>query len=360
LDLETTTMKSKPADPHSRISVDLSSLAEIVERFSTKTVVLFGDFVADEFQYGEITRVSREAPVLILRHRETLLVPGGGANAANNLASLGARVFPATIVGEDEAGDALIRHFRERHQDVSGIVRARGWKTPTKTRFLAGWAHTVAHQVLRVDREPEMPPPESARKLLLTRFAARVKTADALAISDYGFGTVDRDSVRSALARLRKKTPVTMDARRDLHGYAKLGITAATPNEAELEALHHTTIGRNTAELERCGSETLKSIRLGALLVTRGRDGMALFVRGQRHANHIPVHGSNQAVDVTGAGDTVLAAFTLALACGASFLEAAHIANIAGGLVVMKRGTATVSLAELLDAIQKDISGAGS
>lgn len=358
MDSETNMMKRKAEHPHSPTVIDLLSLAEIVERFSSKTVILLGDFVADEFQYGEITRVSREAPVLILRHRETILVPGGGANAANNLASLGARVAPVTIVGEDEAGGALIRYFRERRLDVSGIVRARGWKTPTKTRFLAGWAHTVGQQVLRVDREPEAPPPDSARKIMLGRFAAKARKADAVAISDYGFGTVDRRFVQAALTKLNKKIPVAMDARHRLDAYGKLGITAATPNEAELEALHHTTIGRDTTELERCGMETLERMRLKALLVTRGRDGMALFEGGQHKPAHIPVHGSNQAVDVTGAGDTVLASFTLALACGASFLEAAHIANIAGGLVVMKRGTATVSRAELLNAIHRDISGA--
>src|SRR5277367_5474245 len=135
-------------------SVDLLALADYVEQFSSKTVVLFGDFVADEFQFGEISRVSREAPVLILRHRETQLVPGGGANAANNFAALGAKVLPVTVVGQDAAGDALVAYFKERQMDVSGVLRVKGHTTPTKTRFLAGWAHTVAQQVLRVDREP--------------------------------------------------------------------------------------------------------------------------------------------------------------------------------------------------------------
>jgi bifunctional ADP-heptose synthase (sugar kinase/adenylyltransferase) len=150
----------------------------------------------------------------------------------------------------------------------------------------------------------------------------------------------------------------TLDSRYGLGSYAKAGITSATPNEAELEALHHTSIGRNTTELERCGRETLTAMKLDSLLVTRGRDGMALF-ESPAKALHIPIHGSNQAVDVTGAGDTVLAAYSLALGAGASALEAAHIANIAGGLVVMKRGTATVSRAELLAAIRAEASGAG-
>src|ERR1700752_3645779 len=121
--------------------VDLLALRECVEQFNTKTIVLLGDFVADEFQFGDISRVSREAPVLILRHRETQLVPGGGANAANNFAALGAKVLPVTVVGTDAAGDALVAYFRERKMDVSGVVRVKGHTTPTKTRFLAGWAH---------------------------------------------------------------------------------------------------------------------------------------------------------------------------------------------------------------------------
>lgn len=340
-------------------SVDLLALADCVEQFSSKTVVLFGDFVADEFQYGEISRVSREAPVLILRHRETHLVPGGGANAANNLAALGARVVPITAVGDDAAGSALISYLREKHINVSNVARVRAWTTPTKTRFLAGWAHTVAQQVLRVDREPQTPIPESVHKKLLLRLKAKIRSAHALAVSDYGFGVATPALVRAAVSAREKPATITLDARHNLHDYARVGITSATPNEAELEALHHVSIGQNLNELTRCAWATLAHMKLPALLVTRGRDGMALFEPGDRVVQ-IPVHGSDQAVDVTGAGDTVLAAYTLALACGASPLEAAHIANIAGGLVVMKRGTATVSRDELRLAIRQHAGVAGS
>ncbi|HLW43150.1 MAG TPA: PfkB family carbohydrate kinase [Candidatus Acidoferrales bacterium] len=352
-------MKRRSENPGASNSVDLVALAECVEKFASKTVVLLGDFVADEFQYGEISRVSREAPVLILRHRETKLVPGGGANAANNLAALGARVRAVTAVGRDSAGDALVEYFRAKRVDVSGIVRVQGWSTPTKTRFLAGWAYTVGQQVLRVDREPETPLPESVHKKLQQLLQAKLRWADALAVSDYGFGVATPDLVRQARAKRKGALVITLDARYHLNAYAKAGVTSATPNEAELEAQHHTTIGQNIEELKRCGAETLAAMKLCSLLVTRGRDGMALFeARGD--LTRIPTHGSQQAVDVTGAGDTVLAAYTLALACGASALEAAHIANIAGGLVVMKRGTATVSRDELLEAIRHETAGSGS
>jgi D-glycero-beta-D-manno-heptose-7-phosphate kinase len=332
-------------------SVDLRALAEYVEQFSTKTVVLFGDFVADEFQYGDISRVSREAPVLILRHRETHVLPGGGANAANNLAALDARVLPVTAVGEDAAGNALVAYFQGQGVDVSGIVRIKERPTPTKTRFLAGWAHTVGQQVLRVDREPQATVTPAVRNRIDKLMRAKLRSADALAVSDYGFGVASPEMVRQVTSK-RKKLVVTLDARYNLLAYAKAGITSATPNEGELEALHHTSIGQDLEELARCGRATLTKMRLTSLLVTRGRDGMALF-EGAGRLVHIPIHGSNQAVDVTGAGDTVLAAHTLALACGATPLEAAHISNIAGGLVVMKRGTATVSREELLAALNE-------
>ena len=329
-----------------------------MERFADKRIVLFGDFVADEFQFGEISRVSREAPVLILRHRGTNVVPGGGANAANNLAALGAKVSPVTIVGEDAAGAALVEYFRTISVDSSGIIRAKNWTTPTKTRFLAGWPHTVAQQVLRVDREPNSRPSEKTLARLTAKLRMKLRSADGMAVSDYGFGVVSPAAVKDA-TRISKDKPVTLDARYGIDAYSNCGITAATPNEAELEAVHHTNIGRDMTELERCGRVTLKKMGGQALLVTRGKDGMALFERG-RKTTQLPVHGSDQAVDVTGAGDTVLAAYTLAVASGASALEAAQIANIAGGLVVMKRGTAVVTRGELLRAIHAEVSGGAS
>jgi rfaE bifunctional protein kinase chain/domain len=359
MDSEAVKMKRSRAQVVDSSSVDLLALADYVEQFTSKRVVLLGDFVADEFQFGEISRVSREAPVLILRHRETQLVPGGGANAANNLAALGATVLLITAVGHDAAGDALVAYFRRKRANVSGVLRVKGWSTPTKTRFLAGWAHTVGQQVLRVDREPQSLLPESARRKLRRILQTYLRSADGLAVSDYGFGIASPELVQFARSKRKTALPIALDARYNLAAYAKTGLTSATPNEAELEELHHSSIGKNLDELMRCGRATLSTMKLEALIVTRGRDGMALFEPGNRFTQ-IPVHGSNQAVDVTGAGDTVLAAYTLGLACGASPLEAAHIANIAGGLVVLKRGTATVSREELLEAIRREAGGTPS
>jgi len=336
-------------------AVDLLALAECVERFEGKRVVVLGDFVADSFQSGDITRVSREAPVLILRHRDTRIMPGGGANAANNFAALGARVLPISTVGDDEAGDQLISSFREKKVDVSGILRNKGRVTPTKTRFLAGWAHTVGQQVLRVDYEPRTALDPQQTKRIAALLKSRCGNADALAISDYGFGVATPELVSAISRQLRGRIPVSLDSRYGLAKYRRAGVTTATPNEPELEAAHNTTIGSNVGELERCGRATLQGMKLDSLVVTRGKDGMAVFEPGKPTV-HVPIHGSDEAVDVTGAGDTVLAAYTLGLASGASPVEAANIASIAGGLVVMKRGTATVARKELLDAIRKAAS----
>src|SRR6202158_834898 len=209
-------------------AIDLLVLAEVVEQFASKTIVLLGDFVADEFQFGDISRVSREAPVLILRHRETQIVPGGGANAANNLAALGARVLPVSVVGEDYSGDALLNFFRERKIELSGILRIKNWSTPTKTRFLAGWAHTIGQQVLRVDREPATPLPDATREKLSKKLRSLLRKADALAVSDYGFGVASPEMVKGAMAAIAREIPVTLDARYNLNNYSRAGITSAT------------------------------------------------------------------------------------------------------------------------------------
>jgi D-glycero-beta-D-manno-heptose-7-phosphate kinase len=351
-------MKHKKQNTNASGAPDLLSLADVVERFEGKRVVLLGDFVADSFQYGTITRVSREAPVLILRHRETRILPGGAANATSNFAALGARVTPISAVGDDEAGDLLLQAFREMNVNLSGIVRIKGGITPTKTRFLAGWAHTVGQQVLRVDYEPQSQITEAHRKKIQQLLKAKLKNADALAISDYGLGVATPEAVREAISapQQQRHIPVSLDSRYQLMAYKRAGVTAATPNEAEIESLHNIPIGQDLSQLERCGRAVLRKLKLQSLVITRGKDGMAVFRAGEKTV-YIPVHGSDQAVDVTGAGDTVLAAYTLALVSGASAVEAAHIANIAGGLVVMKRGTATVSRNELLDAIRKAAAG---
>jgi D-glycero-beta-D-manno-heptose-7-phosphate kinase len=336
-------------------SADLKRrLLAIVDRFADARVAIFGDLIVDEFIYGEISRVSREAPVLILTYDSTEIVPGGAGNAANNVAALGGAAVPVGIAGGDQTGDRLIESLG-RSMDVRGVVRSKGWRTPTKTRILAGGVHSAKQQVVRIDRTANASIGDAERRALQSKLLSAAARCDALLVSDYGSGLVTPALVREAQQGLRrslgKQPPVLVDSRYALLEYRNM--TTCTPNESEVEQLLGIRIGENTRVLEKAGRTLLDRTRARAVLITRGSRGMALFERGRPTA-HIPIFGSDQIADVTGAGDTVIATMTLALAAGASFAEAARLANYAGGLVVMKRGTATVSAGELRRAVQSD------
>jgi rfaE bifunctional protein kinase chain/domain len=324
-------------------------LKKIVEAFPKITVTVLGDLVADEFVFGEISRVSREAPVLILKHRERTVVPGGGANAANNLAELGVNVLPVGIVGDDEPGRLLLKYFRHKKIAVSGVLKDKGYTTVTKTRILAGMTHTARQQVVRLDREPQDAPNAHLTRELYLAARNYAHASDALLVSDYGYGA----ATPAIVSTLRDKgklggVPIVLDSRYRMLQYA--GVTAATPNESEVEEALGIQIGHNWETLLAAGEKLMTTMKLQSLVITRGRDGIVAFNHRHKPVD-IPIYGSDQVADVTGAGDTVIAAFTAALAAGASTEEAAQVANYAGGIVVMKRGTATVSREELLHAI---------
>ena len=326
-------------------------LRKIVETFPTVTVTVVADLVADEFVFGEISRVSREAPVLILKHRERTVVPGGGANAIYNLADLGVNVLPVGTVGEDEPGRLLLKAFRHKRIPVAGVLKERTYNTVTKTRILAGMAHTARQQVVRVDREPESEPSSHAKRELILAAREYARASDALLISDYGYGA----ATPAILVSIRERgkldgLPIVLDSRYRLLEYS--GITAATPNEPEVEEALGTRIGHDWSRLCSAGGELMSRMKLESLVITRGRDGMVAFAKKHKPVD-IPIFGSDQVTDVTGAGDTVIATFTAAIAAGANTEEAAQLANYAGGIVVMKRGTATVSQKELLLAIEQ-------
>jgi rfaE bifunctional protein kinase chain/domain len=326
-------------------------LKKIVENFPNVTITVLADLVADEFVFGEISRVSREAPVLILKHRDRSVLPGGGANAIYNLAELEVNVLPVGVVGDDEAGRLLVKAFRRKHIPLTGVLKDKGFTTVTKTRILAGMTHTARQQVVRVDREPDSAPNSHLTRELI--FAAReyARASDALLISDYGYGS----ATPAILDGVREKgglngVPVFVDSRHRMLEFS--GITAATPNEPEIEEVLGTRIGQDWQKLASAGEEIMSRMKLKSLVITRGRDGMVAF--SQRHKPvDIPIFGSDEVADVTGAGDTVIATFTAAMAAGASTEDAAQLANYAGGIVVMKRGTATVSRPELLRAIEQ-------
>jgi rfaE bifunctional protein kinase chain/domain len=325
----------------------MTDLEGLLKKFSGRRVVVFGDLVADVFVYGEISRVSREAPVLILNHRETQIVPGGGGNAIHNLSALGARPIPVGIVGDDSEGQALLEYFSKLGIDIGGIRFAKSYRTPTKMRVLAGAVHSQRQQIVRLDSGGPIgggkvqPGIEAKLRLALAR-------SDALLVSDYGYGLVTPELV----SKIRSNgIPATIDSRFSLGTFSQM--TAATPNEPEVEAALGIRIGNDLKKLEWAGRTLLRKLKHDALLITRGKDGMALFERGKKTC-HIPIYGTDEIADVTGAGDTVIATFTLALAAGASYHEAARLANYAGGIVVMKHGTRPVTYEELRAAVEQD------
>jgi len=326
-------------------------LTKIVESFPKMTITVVGDLVADEFIFGEISRVSREAPVLILKHRERTVVPGGGANAINNLADLGVNVLPVGVVGDDEVGRLLLKAFRHKHIPVSGVLKDKSYTTVTKTRVLAGMTHNARQQVVRIDREPETEPNRHLKRELVLAARQYARASDALLISDYGYGAASPAILDAIRERGRLNgVPVILDSRYRMLQYS--GVVAATPNEPEVEAALGIRIGNDWPSVCSAGEQVMSRMKLQSLVITRGRDGMAAFT-GKHKPVDIPIFGSDQVADVTGAGDTVIATFAAAFAAGASTEEAAYLANYAGGIVVMKRGTATVSQQELLDALEQ-------
>ena len=326
-------------------------MIELVRRLGAARVVVIGDLIADEYVYGRVARVSREAPVLILEYDSTEIVPGGAGNAANNVAALGGAVRLVSLVGRDEPGRRAERALGKR-VDRRGLVRPAGFRTPVKTRILAGGIHSAKQQVVRIDRRSALPITDQERAAVARAAHAAVSDADAVLISDYGSGLVTPALARDIWARVSaRKVPVLVDSRYALTRYR--GLTACAPNESEVEQALDVRIDDNPRVLERAGRQMLARTRMQAVIVTRGSRGMAVFEPGRKTV-HVPIFGSDQIADVTGAGDTVMAALTLALASGGTVEEAARLANVAGGLVVMKRGTATVSAAELRRALGSD------
>jgi len=326
-----------------------ADLAQLLGRFPRARVVAVGDLVADEFIYGETDRISREAPVLIVRYESAELKPGCGANAIMNLCALGARVQAIGLIGDDPIGQRLRALLRDAGADDSGVFAVEG-PTSTKTRVLAGGRNTRRQQMLRIDRDGPAAPGAALSQKLIKALAQAAARSDAVLVSDYGMGLCTPalvDAVRSLAAQGRT---VCVDARFGLSKYR--GVTLAKPNEVELEQAVGRPVGEDPQALEEAGREMLKTLRAEALLVTRGRNGMALLRPGAPTAT-VPAHGSAEAVDVTGAGDTVMAACTAAVAAGADAVQAMRIANVAGAVKVRKSGTVAVTAAELKEELQR-------
>ena len=323
-------------------------LRRVTERFAGRTIVVIGDMICDEYLIGKPARISREAPVIILRFSDRDARLGGAANAAHNVHTLGARTVPIGVVGRDRAGDEILSLFHASGIPTEGIVTETGRATPVKTRIMAGGYQATRQQVVRLDREPEGELAAVTEDSLLARVATLAPRADGILISDYGYGTLTPRLIERVRAiATRHGAVVTADSRYDLPRFT--GVTAATPNETELGELTGVMVD-DERSVEKAGRLLLERLDTQLLLVTRGSQGMALLDR-DGGATFIPIFGTDEIADVTGAGDTVIGAFTLALAAGATPIDAATLANMAGGIVVMKRGTATLTMEELSQAL---------
>lgn len=324
----------------------LNLSSEIGTKFPDKKIVILGDLVADQFLRGTIARVSREAPVFILRHDETETLAGAAANAAVNVASLAGKAVLIGALGRDLNGNALLSKLKSSNVNCDFVIASDKVQTTTKVRVLAGQHYAPRQQVIRIDYENNAAAAAEIQNQLKKNLVAAAKDANAVVVSDYNYGVINTDIFEIAKnVAAEKNIPLLVDSRFRLKDFPNA--TTATPNQDEVEQI----LGENFNE-NNC-VELCRNLDYEALLVTRGNDGMLLIENG-KDPIQIDAVGAKQPLDVTGAGDTVIAAYALGLASGMSFLDSARIANHAGGIVVMKRGTASVSLDELRSSIEKN------
>ena len=323
-------------------------MVNALKRLKNVPVLIIGDMVADVYLDGTISRISREAPVLVLEQREERVVAGGAANVANNAATLGGRSYAVGVCGTDAGGDALCAVLGENAVDTAGFVRDAARPTITKTRIIAGGRATVSQQIVRVDREWHTPLAVAVEERLLTEITRLLPQVCAVVLSDYGSGTVTARVRRTVIDAARAAgIPSIVDARYDILSYA--GIGYVKQNDAELAAALGREL-RSAADIHAAGRELLTRLSADGVLITRGADGMTLFL-ADGSATDIPVSDHSEIFDVSGAGDTCVAVMALALAAGVDPVTAAQLSNTASGIAVRKRGTATVAWAELHAAL---------
>lgn len=322
-----------------------SRLFNLIDRFSSTSILVVGDFILDEFVWGSVRRISPEAPVPIVEVDRQSFMPGGALNVAHNIKTLAGTVYPCGVVGrKDIYGRMLVREIRREKIDTGGVIYDANRQTTLKTRVIAH-----SQQVVRFDREnaDDLKPVDT--KAILN-FAKRIaKNVQAIIIGDYGKGVVTPELIRG-LVQLAKihQIPVLVDPKEKNFAYYK-NVTAVTPNKKEAYAAYGSENDSQPASLQEVGKGLLKKFKCDSVLITLGEEGMALFEK-KGSVTKIPT-AAREVYDVSGAGDTVIAVFALALATGASMKEAAIIANAAAGVVVGKLGTATLTRQELKDAL---------
>ena len=323
------------------------AVVNALKAMSGVPVLIIGDMVADVYLDGTIARISREAPVLVLEQREERVVAGGAANVASNAATLGGASYAVGVCGTERSGDALLAVLRANRVRTA-FVRADAHPTITKTRIIAGGRATVSQQIVRVDREWHTPLDVETEEALLARIRELLPQVRGVVLSDYGSGTVTERVRRLVIAEARKRgIPSMVDSRYDILAYE--GIGYVKQNDAELAAALERELS-SEEEIRAAGHELRERLSADGVLITRGDKGMTLFL-ADGSATDIPVSDHSEIFDVSGAGDTCVAVMILGLAAGVDALAAARLSNVASGIAVRKRGTATVAAAELYAAV---------
>ncbi len=315
----------------------------LIQKFSKVRICVIGDLMVDRFIRGKVSRISPEAPVPVVQVKEEVDLPGGAGNVMMNLAALKAEVVCCGVVGSDDVGDNLVRRFSELGIRTDNVRRDAGRSTSLKTRVIA-----EHQQVVRFDRETVQNISPTIEKEFCNTLPSVIKSCDGVILSDYGKGMISKSILKCAINSARKhKKPVCVDPKIE-HFQSYKKVSCITPNIHEAKGGMHRLRVESKDDIIRLGKDILKALGCESALITQGEEGMTLFEKSR--VTHIPAK-AQEVYDVTGAGDTVISVLTLALACGASAVDAARLSNLAAGIVIGKLGTATVSPQELKEAL---------
>lgn len=325
--------------------MDIKSIEHKVNLFNTKTILVIGDIVLDEFMYTEIKRISREAPVFICQYQNSEFYPGCAGNTISNVISLGGKVSVAGVVGKDTDGENIKSQFEKNNVDCTYLFLSKKISTMKKTRILAGGVHRAKQHMLRIDKEFSM-----NNLLNLDPITENLSKIDGIIISDYGYDTMTPENTKNMIEKANNlNIPVFVDSR--YRSPLFKNVKAITPNEEEAELILNKKIPKEGNDLLNSLGEISDICSCEIVLVTRGSNGLVVYSKKDHSYTHFPVYGSTEAVDVSGAGDSVISSFALALTSGLSHIEAAFIANISGGISVMKKGTYSVKKQQLIEGL---------
>ena len=335
------------------MKIELNKLKENIQNLNKSKILVIGDLALDEMVYGDTERISREAPVLILQHTHTNYILGGASNAAHNVSTINkGKVSVIGIIGNDYQAEDLKNAFKNANIDCSNLITDKDRKTITKTRISGSCSQSVTQQIVRIDRQTNAPISSETEEKMISAIKKLIPLHDGIILSDYHLGSLTDKIIQTVVntAKILDK-PIVVDAQKDLNRYK--GVTSMTPNLPDTQK-HVGFYIKNKADFLMAGNKLIKETGAESILITCGSDGMVVISKNNEYT-HIPVFNKSKVFDVTGAGDTVTATYTLALASGADPIHAAIIGNIAAGIVIKQYGCATTTIEEILSAVPKEI-----